>query len=96
MGSESKVEGELKQMIEKHGGICYKFTSPSRVGVPDRLCIFNKSLWFMVETKSEDGVVKPWQEREHVRLRGRGVRVFVLHDSQSIWYLEQWLLEELT
>lgn len=93
---ESKIERELRAGIEALGGECYKFSSPGRVGVPDRICLFTNRFWFMVETKAPDGVVKPWQEREHNRLRNRGVKVLVLHDLDSVWYVLQWVKQELS
>ena len=34
---ESKIERAHVERVEKRGGISYKFTSPQRRGVPDRL-----------------------------------------------------------
>lgn len=88
---ESEVEAKLKTMIEEKGGEYYKFTSPARRGVPDRLVIFSADLWFLVELKSESGDLEPWQEREIRRLKDRGVKVFVVRDLEDIWYIGRWL-----
>lgn len=96
---ESDLEKTLKKGVEARGGECYKFTSPGRRGVPDRICLFTADFWFMVETKSPDGLTKPWQDREIARLRERGVKVFVLHDLDSLWHLFEWtdiILKERT
>lgn len=88
---ESKLEAKLKEMIEGKGGEYYKFTSPARRGVPDRLVIFSVDLWFFVELKSEEGQLEPWQEREIRRLKDRGVKVFVVNDLESVWYIGRWI-----
>ena len=36
---ESEIERRLVQQVRKHGGLCYKFTSPGNPGVPDRIII---------------------------------------------------------
>lgn len=41
MGPEARIEKRRKANVEKLGGISYKFTSPARSGVPDRLELFN-------------------------------------------------------
>jgi hypothetical protein len=88
---ESQLEAKLKALIESKGGEYYKFTSPARRGVPDRLVIFSEDLWFFVELKAEDGALESWQEREIRRLKDRGVKVFVVNDLDSMWYIGRWI-----
>lgn len=47
---EREVEEYLVKQVEKLGGLCWKFTSPGTIGVPDRVVIFNGQTHF-VETK---------------------------------------------
>jgi len=61
---ESKVEKHLVGKIEELGGICYKFTSPGRNGVPDRVCVMPKGLVVFVETKAPNGRLSPRQRDE--------------------------------
>lgn len=88
---ESEIEAKLKEMVEDKGGLYYKFTSPAKRGVPDRLVIFDVELWFFVELKSEEGSLEPWQEREIKRLKDRGVKVFVVNDLEGVWYIGRWI-----
>ena len=88
---ESEIEAAFKKMVEEKDGLYYKFTSPSRVGVPDRLVLFDVDLWFFVEFKSEEGHLEPWQDREIRRLRDRGVKVFVVNDMEGVWYIGRWV-----
>jgi VRR-NUC domain len=88
---EKEIESKLKDLIESKGGEYYKFTSPARRGVPDRLVIFDVDLWFFVELKSEEGELEPWQEREIRKLKDRGVKVFVINDLDGVWYIGRWI-----
>jgi len=36
---ESKIETHLREQIEAIGGLCYKFVSPGRRNVPDRIVL---------------------------------------------------------
>ena len=56
----------------------YKFTSPQRAAVPDRLYITPRGKVFFVEFKREGMKPTPAQQREHERLREQGVMVYVI------------------
>jgi hypothetical protein len=75
---ETKVEKHLRISVERRGGTCEKFTSPGRVGVPDRQINDRPGHIDFAETKATGKKPKPWQERDHARRRARGFRVFVL------------------
>lgn len=87
---EKRVEVNLRVKAKTAGGRAYKFVSPGRPGVPDRLItlpippehreIVAKYVKF-VECKSPDGSVEPHQAREHKRLRDLGFVVVVLSDK---------------
>jgi hypothetical protein len=52
---ESEVERHFVWTVERMGGITYKFTSPGRKGVADRIaCLPDGSTWF-VELKTKGG-----------------------------------------
>ena len=74
---EDTVENYLVAQVKARGGIAYKFTSPGRMGVPDRICVFDLGWLFFVETKAPKGRLSPAQKREIKRLRDRGQRVYV-------------------
>ena len=50
---ESDLEKKLVSHITKLGGIAYKFSSPNRKSVPDRLCIMPNGRAFFVELKHQ-------------------------------------------
>ena len=75
MDSEKQVEAHLKKRIEEAGGICYKFISPGRDSVPDRICVL-PGLVLFVECKGQGGKPSKKQHRELQQRRcgGNGYR----------------------
>lgn len=73
----SKIEAELKKYVEDKGGIFYKFTSPKRKNVPDRLVVLPKCMPFFMEIKGEGDVLSSGQRREIQYLQERGQIVFI-------------------
>ncbi len=71
---EKIIEQYLVDEVEKLGGIAYKFKSPGRKNVPDRLCIFYNNIHAFVECKATDEEPTPAQYREIDRLKDRGHR----------------------
>jgi hypothetical protein len=52
---ESEIEKHFKWAVERAGGRTYKFTSPGRKGVADRIaCLPDGTTWF-VELKTKGG-----------------------------------------
>ena len=59
---ESEIEKHFVWTVERMGGITYKFTSPGRKGVADRIaCLPDGSTWF-VELKTKGGRLSPLQK----------------------------------
>lgn len=90
---EREVEAYLGDVVKHLGGTPYKFTSPARRSVPDRLCllpvapehqaIVARYVRF-VETKRPGQKASAAQHREHERLRALGYRVVVLDDYEAV------------
>ncbi|MDC9589686.1 VRR-NUC domain-containing protein [Xenorhabdus sp. XENO-10] len=80
---ESVIENHLVKEIKKAGGIAYKFVSPGRRSVPDRICILPGGRVIFVECKAPGEKPRPEQLREHERLRALGCSVVVL-DSKNM------------
>lgn len=81
---ESVIERHLRLQVEKHGGLCWKFTSPGMVGVPDRIVIPKDGQMFFVETKAPGGVLSSKQKRRHAELRARKQIVEVWWTKEQI------------
>ncbi len=77
---ESKIEEAVCKYARDKGFLTYKFTSPARNAVPDRLMISPTGRVFFIEFKRTGQKPTPPQEREHQRLRQQGLFVFVVDD----------------
>ena len=53
--SESQLERKLFERVKKMGGMCLKFVSPGRAGVPDRIILMPNGKIYFVEMKSLAG-----------------------------------------
>ncbi len=74
---EKEIERRMVCLVKKRGGLCYKFTSPSNPGVPDRIVITPDGKVIFVELKTEVGRlsnIQIWQRNE-MQKRGADVRV---------------------
>lgn len=77
---EKDVERAVCEYARSRGHLAYKFTSPQRSAVPDRLMIAPGGLVYMIEFKAPGKKPTPAQQREHDRLRAQGVNVYVIDD----------------
>lgn len=83
MEAERTVEQALKRMVEKAGGCCYKFTSPSRAGVPDRIVVLRSRVVF-VELKATGEKPRALQKAVAKTIRKAGGRVYCLSSVQQV------------
>lgn len=81
---ESAVEAHLRKRVEALGGLCEKFVSPGRRGVPDRLVTWPSGQMDLVETKAPRGKLRPEQIRDHERRAVRRCRVRVLSTKAAV------------
>ena len=82
---ESQLEQKLVHHITKLGGIAYKFSSPNRRSVPDRLCVMPNGRAFFVELKAEGKTPTPLQRHEHEILRSLGHTVLVIDNVGDVY-----------
>jgi len=75
---EKQIEAKVCEYARERGLLVYKFTSPNRAAVPDRLFVLPNGKMFFVEFKREGEKPTPAQEREHHRLRQHKVSVWVI------------------
>ena len=80
---EKDIEKEVCYYAKSKGVLVYKFTSPARAGVPDRLFIGPDGRMWFIEFKRGGQKATPAQEREHNRLRSHKVNVFVVDNVDS-------------
>lgn len=79
---EKQIETRVKEYARTLGCLAYKFTSPGHAFVPDGLFIAPNGLMWFCEFKREGAKPTPGQLREHERMRGHGVTVFVVDTVQ--------------
>lgn len=59
---EKHIEAYLVKRVKERGGIAYKFVSPARRGVADRIvCLPGGAVWF-IELKTVGGRLSPLQK----------------------------------
>lgn len=80
---EKDIEAAVCQYARSQGLLVYKFTSPQRAAVPDRLFIRPDGLVFFIEFKMLGKQPTPAQSREHARLVGHCVPVYVVDNVAS-------------
>lgn len=80
---ENQIEQKVCEYAKRKGFLVYKFTSPNRMAVPDRLFVCPNGKMFFVEFKREGAKPTPAQEREHARLQGHNVSVFVVDNVEQ-------------
>lgn len=93
--AEKKVEDYLVDQVELLGGEAYKFTSPNRRFVVDRICALPYGLTYWIEVKSPKGVLHPGQEREQARLYEKGHKVGTVSTKLEVNTLINDMKEEL-
>jgi len=80
---ESLIEKALVERVKALGGMCEKFTSPSRRGVPDRIVTLPGGKIVFVELKATGGKLSVLQQRDHARRRALGCSVLVIDSLES-------------
>ena len=78
---ESEIEKAVCDHVKKQHGIAYKFTSPGRRNVPDRMIVLPNGRVFFIEFKAPKKKPTEGQIREHQRLIDRGQTVYVVDDK---------------
>ena len=80
---EKQIEAKVCEYAKTKNVLVYKFTSPARAAVPDRLFIRPDGRMWFVEFKREGAKPTEAQEREHHRLRQHKVNVFVIDNVEE-------------
>ena len=81
---ESVIEAYLVKRVKGAGGTAYKFVSPGRRNVPDRLVVFPGGNMYFVELKAPRKELRSGQARERQRLEALGCRVEVAATKEDV------------
>ena len=81
---EKVIEKKVCDYAKQHGCLVYKFTSPARRSVPDRLFIPPRGLpCFFIEFKRKGCKPTPAQEIEIAKIRAQGIYVGVIDNVDA-------------
>jgi hypothetical protein len=80
---EKDIERKVCLFAKQLGMLVYKFTSPSRASVPDRLFILLGGNIFFVEFKRRGQKPTAAQTVEIEKIRKQGVQVYVIDDVDA-------------
>lgn len=93
---EKEIEKKLRQMVEKHGGLCLKWVCPGWSGVPDRIILLPGAVVIFAETKRpKGGKMSRLQEWWKKQLQRLGFTSVVVWNPVDIETLETIILDEI-
>lgn len=93
---EKEIEAKVCDYAKTKNVLVYKFTSPNRMAVPDRMFVRpDGHVWFC-EFKREGQKPTPAQDREHHRLRQHKVSVFVIDNVDEGIRMVNTMLDMMT
>ncbi len=81
---ETVVEQYLVKRVKAMGGTAYKFVSPGRRHVPDRLVVLPGGRVVFVEAKAPNKRLRAGQARERARLEFFGCTVEVVRTRDEV------------
>lgn len=80
---EKEIEAKVCDYAKLKNVLAYKFTSPARMAVPDRMFISPSGRIWFCEFKRKGMKPTEAQAREHLRLQQHKVSVFVIDDVEQ-------------
>ena len=87
---ERDIERYLVRRTIEHGGVAYKWVSPGRVGVADRIVLLPGGVVWFVELKTATGRLSPWQKVFAADMRRMGMNYIVIRSKEEV---DQWFLD---
>lgn len=90
---EKYIEKSLKDMVERHGGLCLKWVCPGWAGVPDRIILLPGGRVIFAETKRpKGGKVSRLQKWWHDKLTKLGFYACFIHTPEHVKALERLII----
>ena len=86
---ERDIERYLVRRTIEHGGVAYKWVSPGRVGVADRIVLLPGGVVWFVELKTVRGRLSAWQKLFATEMARLGMNYIVIRSKEEV---DQWLL----
>ncbi len=82
--NEKSIEQYLVRKVKAAGGIAYKFTSPGKRAVPDRIALLPGGNIIFVECKRPGAKATKAQQYELDRIAKLGFRAMVIDSKEQI------------
>lgn len=92
---ERDVERYVRKKVEKMGGLCMKWVSPGKVGVPDRIVLMPGGWQCFVEFKDEDYQPTKLQLYWQDKLRDLGFNATILRGLDEARFFVSYIREEV-
>jgi streptogramin lyase len=86
---ERDIERYLVRRVTQLGGVAYKFVSPGRVGVADRIVLLPGGVVWFVELKTATGRLSPLQKVFAADMRRLGANYIVIRSKEEV---DKWML----
>ena len=87
---ERDIERHLVRRVAERGGGAYKWVSPGRVGVADRIVMLPGGRVWFIELKTVKGRLSPLQKVFATEMARMGMNYAVLKSKEEV---DQWILE---
>ena len=87
---EKDIERHLVRRVAERGGVAYKWVSPGRVGVADRIVMLPGGRVWFVELKTVKGRLSPLQKVFAADMARMGMNYAVLISKEEV---DQWILD---
>jgi hypothetical protein len=81
---EKDIERHLVRRVAERGGVAYKWVSPGRVGVADRIVMLPGGRVWFVELKTVKGRLSPLQKIFAADMARMGMNYLVLKSKEEV------------
>jgi len=81
---EKDIERHLVRRVAERGGVAYKWVSPGRVGVADRIVLLPGGVVWFVELKTATGRLSPWQKLFAAEMARLELKYLVIRSKEEV------------
>lgn len=89
---EKSIEKRLVETLKARGAMVWKFVSPGRQGVPDRIAMMPGGRIAFIELKTESGRLTPMQETTIREMQKQGLEVYTVYGMKEALALCDYLM----
>lgn len=78
------MESYFREEVQKVGALCFKFTSPGTRGVPDRIVVSKKGVFFVELKRPKGGRLSPHQKRWQMKFEQQEQKIHVIKNREEV------------